>query len=159
MLNPAYIGDLSDSGLAPGKGASPTILQTCGPQYRGELSKAGLIVTPSRASSKTEVRNVLDSWMKSRGNSIIRTTIRALSREQLQDVIGTGQGRKVNEMLKIPTEPASPSDKCVCLVVEISGDDFERVERGFLLPGTILLAGPKAVDKSNRIFDEWKERV
>ena len=159
MLNPAYIGELSDTGLGPGKSTTPTILQTCGPQYRGEGSKAGLIITPCRATSKTEVRNVLDFWMKTRGNVIIRTTIKALSRDQLQDVLGTGLGRKVNEMLKIQTEPASPSEKCVCLIVEISGDDFERVERGFLLPGTILLAGPKAVDKSNQIFDEWKEKV
>ena len=159
MLNPAYIGELADTGLGPGKSGTPTILQTCGPQYRGEMSKAGLIITPCRASSKSEVRNVLDVWTRTRGNVIIRTTIKALSRDQLQDVLGTGLGRKVNEMLKIPTEPPSPTEKCVCLIVEISGDDFERVERGFLLPGTILLAGPKAVDKSNQIFDEWKEKV
>ena len=62
-------------------------------------------------------------------------------------------------MLKIQTEPPAPnSDSCSFIAVEISGDDFERVERGLLLPGTFLQSGPKALEKSKVLFDEWKEK-
>jgi hypothetical protein len=93
-----------------------------------------------------------------RGNVTIRTLVKILTRAQLKDLQGSGVERKVNDMLKISTEPPSAVDTCRCIGIEISGDDFERVERGLLLPGTILLSGPKALDKSRLLFDEWKEK-
>jgi hypothetical protein len=159
LLNPGYLSDMMDQGLAPVKGGMSTVISSCGPTMRGDESKAGLIVTPSYTASKKEMRAVLENWTKSRGNIIIRTATQMYSRAQLQELLGSGLARKVNEMMKIVTVPPSPVDMLQCLVVEISGEDFEKVERSFLLPGTLLFAGPKAVDKSRLLFDEWKVKI
>lgn len=116
-------------------------------------------MTPCNPTRKEEARVVLDNWTNHRGNVVIRSMVKLLTRDQLKELLGASFSRKVNEMLKIATDPESSPDCCMCLAIEIAGDDFERVERGLLLPGTLLLTGPKALDRSKVLFDEWKVKT